>query len=121
MSNYGTVLNITTKTGGVEKPVKLTIFVEADSAEEAVARLRSAAARIISKPGTITNMTEYSLVYEEYGNSNSIPTVYTLFNTPTYTNINTTGYTFTTNNTIPVTVTFATNSGYTISQPENNV
>jgi hypothetical protein len=51
-AEYTAILKCSTKAGGVSRPATLNITVEADSREEALVRMRSAAARVLSKPGT---------------------------------------------------------------------
>lgn len=67
MTIYTTSLRCKTKTGGVEKPAQLSITVEADSREEALQRMRSAAARVLSKPGT-KDIGDHLLTRDEDGN-----------------------------------------------------
>lgn len=50
---YNITFEVKTRTGNVIKPAKISLEVEADSREEAMARFRSAAARIVSAPMTL--------------------------------------------------------------------
>lgn len=68
MAIYQASLKCKTKTGGVEKQAQLLIKVEADSREEALIRMRSAAARVLSKPGT-KDIGDHLLTQDSEGNT----------------------------------------------------
>lgn len=68
MAIYKASLKCKTKTGGVEKPALLSITTEADSREEALVRMRSAAARVLSKPGT-KDLGDHLLTEDDSGNT----------------------------------------------------